>query len=198
MQADAPILTDRTWAAWLAGIMDTEGTFTATWRSRDRINTRLGIRMTSPEVIQRVLEVAGTGQVRTFQHRDRSAWRGGWEWNAYGAGVLPVLCGAILPYLYGKRNQALLMMALTASQRDERGKAYGGTNPRPQALIRYQHGLVSALHILNARGGSHWDGLALDRATLQALLAGPDTWTESGLSVPVPSISRYVCPADLH
>lgn len=97
-------------AAYLAGIVDGEGTVTL---MRNRANERrcphVSIANTNEGLLLWVAHVTGLGRVRRRTKR-RDTWADGYEWRVVGRQALDVL-RVVLPYLRtGKRDRARLMV----------------------------------------------------------------------------------------
>lgn len=96
--------------AWLAGLIDGEGCFSADQKTKDSPNLsyRLRVVLQSRDkfVLEKVQAIAGG----RLQHRKRQKswkphWSDQWEWDVSIHGELYVLCQELLPYLVLKKDR---------------------------------------------------------------------------------------------
>lgn len=88
--------------AWMAGLIDGEGTIVRTKNGRDNYSLRLS--NTSRPLLDRIMEVAGTGalyDIPKHQSHHKSAWL--WQVNTRNAALL---LRQVLPWLIVKRERA--------------------------------------------------------------------------------------------
>jgi hypothetical protein len=95
--------------AWLSGIFDGEGNIA--WPRRHRISSiRLSITNTNMELLDKVVEVSGTGKLTTKVTRSIKHNQA-WVWNCYGENSR-VLLRQMLPWLIVKRDAAKAALGL--------------------------------------------------------------------------------------
>ena len=136
--------------AWLAGLMDGEGSIQITCRSRqDRISPefslRLQINMTDPSTVRHVRSLTHCGSIR--KRRVSAGRKEQFEWQAkqrQAAGILR----RCLPYLVTKKREAEI-----ALQFIDLVSLYKGRNtPLPPGEIARRQALTEALALLHTRG----------------------------------------------
>lgn len=105
---------------WMAGLLEGEGTF---WFENSRYRyPRVQIYMTDEDVVRRIAEVAGVGNVTGPHTRsgddgrgsDMSLWKPQWGWTVTRKEQVYWLCRTILPYM-GKRRTAKINELLATS-----------------------------------------------------------------------------------
>lgn len=142
----APLYVDRVWAAWLAGVIDGKGVITVLRYARgSSISPRYGLGLAvtncSADLLRRVREVTGTGQIQGMTGSPEG--RRSLEWRQRGRAVGPVLL-AVLPFLIRQRTQALVGMAMLSTWS-------GSGSHRTPVGLAYQGRLYQAMRTLNSK-----------------------------------------------
>jgi len=133
--------------AWMAGIVDGEGTF-VTWKTTSsrgkKVNWfkyRLSVAMINQIAVQKCKDISGYGTVS--QNRLTSTGKPVWSWKveAKTAAKVAIL---LLPYLVVKRNQAELFISLAATMNQ-----YGNTKTPTDETLLYREQLFEQIRNLN-------------------------------------------------
>lgn len=127
-------------AAYLAGIIDGEGTIYAQ-RIRGKFNVRVYVVNTDVRLI-RWLEQNFGGLVYSRTSKLNPNWKTKWEWVVEKAGTTKIL-SLVLPYLIIKREQAELGLELRADIEAKRGRGIDKS---------YRSELCEKISFLNQRG----------------------------------------------
>lgn len=131
-------------AAYVAGLLDGEGTITVPGGARLQITPIVTIVMTDRALIEWVRDTVG-GRVRTQPKAERHH-RSIWQWTVYGDQAVAVLA-QIQPYLRLKLHQASLAVCLGVRRRLNVGRRGLSAEER-----FYRGALIDALRHLNRRG----------------------------------------------
>ena len=131
-------------AAWLAGVIDSDGSVSIHVNKQPEGNapsfvawTRIG--QMRPEVVRKAAEVTGIGQVKQDA-------RGVWNWSASAQQARWVL-SRIYPWLTIKRRQAAAAIELARHVEDRNGR--GAYRPLTSDDIRYRQRLKDAVNAWN-------------------------------------------------
>jgi hypothetical protein len=129
-----------TYAAYLAGIIDGEGTITITrHRQYQRphwvCKTFLTVSNTNSKLMRELVNRHG-GAVGTIIHRDNSNRRNEMYWRLMAHEKIRVVLQACLPYLVIKKQQAGIMLAFIRSRQARPMSRYSTRELRWQRQIR--------------------------------------------------------------
>ncbi len=94
--------------AWLAGIIEGEGSFYTSKRKVKEgfvLHARVEVQMTDEDVIRRIHELTGVGYVMERNKR-HSHWKQAWRWGVSGIPALRIM-KAILPYMHSRRSERI-------------------------------------------------------------------------------------------
>jgi hypothetical protein len=151
-------------AAYIAGILDGEGTITI---SRKRGNTaKAGKRrvfyrpfvqvcLTTPNVLTWLVEVTGLGHVATNKSARTSRQKPSWRWSLWSNQARQLL-EATLPYLIIKKTQAELLIEFCKKKRDNVGR-----NGLSDAEWAFQVCVHRTIALLNQRGIKDMENMIL-------------------------------------
>lgn len=133
--------------AWAAGIVDGEGSITVTRSGADVFQLQVQVVATSKEMIDRIFEIAGDGNVYNYAgHTPRA--RPTWRWtirNRHAAAFL----FRVLPFLVVKAKQAQLGIDFVSGL----AQHGGGTGRFVSALeVDRRADIYAQLKALNRRG----------------------------------------------
>ena len=94
--------------AWLAGLFDGEGNIA--WPRKDNIHAvRVSIANTCIPLLDRCLEVTGTGAIVGSRNKNNPKHRPVWNWACYGDNARELL-RVLLPWLIVKKQNALIVL----------------------------------------------------------------------------------------
>jgi hypothetical protein len=134
-------------AAWLAGVIDCDGSISIRVDNGGRSHiTWVRVGQMKPEVVTRIKQVTGTGQV--WQDK-----RGVWNWNAAAQQAKWVL-ERIWPWLRIKQRQALAGVALMAHKQEKGGR--GRWNMLSDDDLTYREAIRQAVLDWNAGRANDW------------------------------------------
>lgn len=142
-------LPDQT-LAYIAGLVDGEGTVTVSRRHKDPARTRewrakTEVTNTNIEILQWLMDETGIGSVHVSRPTHPNHKPKG-RWMLHGTGAAEFL-GAILPWLRIKKPHAELVLAFHATkQRPNRNR------PVPADLVAERVAISNQLYTLNQRG----------------------------------------------
>jgi len=112
----------KTDAAWLAGILDGEGSISLARGSRNRVSVypQVQVSSTTPIILRRLVKITGVGRVKLSK---QNGWgiRPLFSWVVVARQAAVILSAAV-PYLVLKKKQALLAIRVA---RSIRGTDYG-------------------------------------------------------------------------
>jgi hypothetical protein len=92
-------------AAWVAGLLEGEGYFIFATKGGSCI--RIGITSTDLDVLQRVHEVTGYGNVTGPRSGNRYSKKPIWEWKMAKRADVLALCDAIYPWMGSRRREQI-------------------------------------------------------------------------------------------
>lgn len=132
-------------AAYLAGIIDGEGTFYIGQEVRHPkcFNSRILVVNTDIRLINWLKENCG-GLVYTRSNSKNPSWKLKYEWITQKSQILPI-CEYVLPYLICKKEQAEVMIEFRKTFDKYRGR----NNPVPENIHYFRLDLLSKLRKLN-------------------------------------------------
>jgi hypothetical protein len=143
-------------AAWLAGILDGEGTFLIIEEKKrvfaPSFGAQIAVVNTCLALVKRCQEVAGgcaIGPIGTPRPRQKPAYR--WDVKRKKAGVV---IAAVLPYLIAKREQAAILLHLIGQTNAGARKGQWGRKAASPEQVAWRRTLKLAVQALNHRGDS--------------------------------------------
>jgi len=139
-------------AAYLAGLIDGEGTLTITRHTRKdrpgymRFNIRLAIYNTNIALLQNVQETFGGTLMIAKRHDERWKDQGQLAWSEE---QIVVILEKVRPFLFAKREQCEILLACQATKLDA---ADGRKRGLSAEVVALREDGYSRLKLLNARG----------------------------------------------
>jgi hypothetical protein len=135
-------------AAYLAGLLDGEGTIGARPRANGYTNLELGICMTTPAPLYWAKEVTGFGEVY-YRPEHRENRRDAWFWKVGRCDEIASVLREVRPYMKVKQAEAsaFLILANLRAMKPSRFAA----SPYPEAE-RMAANLVTSLKMRGGRG----------------------------------------------
>lgn len=151
-----------TQAAYMAGLMDGEGTFFIGNHSGNRKNgdkhfqTVIKIASTDKPLTDWLMETfGGTLNFRTAEKNCKNSRRDVWTWQATSNRLLHI-CQIILPYLIIKKRQSEIMIEIRNTFSDQHNiKGRQHVQNLPKGVLEHRQQLMDELRSLHIRGVSH-------------------------------------------
>ena len=149
--------------AWQAGIIDGEGTVTLAKQMRKgrpspAYRPMVTVTNTNPALVMPFVDAWGGGMYKRPDKRKSKKWMDSWTWYCPRS-VVPEFLRAILPYLRGKRQQAICLIDFTKRCKSfprVKGNAVlgksGGSKPLGPEELFYRDGVWDAIRMLNGKG----------------------------------------------
>ncbi len=147
-------------AAYLAGLLDGEGYFSISWRSKPtrgykyyRWEIRITVSTTTREFLEKVAKMVpwGGGTVgltsRRLKGRAKPAWRISWSGNS----AIEV-CRAIHPYVLLKNRHVELILAVASAKAEAQSERTGMGHRYPQKIADLMRDTSSIFSVINRRG----------------------------------------------
>ena len=97
--------------AYLAGLLDGEGTIGARVRKDGYLNLELGVCMTTPAPLHWAQETTGSGGIY-FRPEHRPNRQDAWFWKVGRMEEIAIILREVMPYLKVKREEAMLFLTL--------------------------------------------------------------------------------------
>lgn len=91
--------------AWVAGILEGEACWSHHTKARQRM--RIVVVMTDEDIIQRLAEVTGAGNVRPVTKQE-DHWKQAWSWSVTAKNEVASINRQVLPWL-GERRKAKIV-----------------------------------------------------------------------------------------
>lgn len=142
--------------AYLAGLLDGEGTIGYRPQADGRVNIELGVCMTEPAPIYWAHQATGRGNVyrRTTRER-RTDRRDAWFWKVCRVSDIAEILTAVRPYMRVKHHEATAMLVVAHLR---------ALKPHPTARSPYKEGEDMAGAIISRMKRRGWEEVVPDMA----------------------------------